>query len=134
MDIQFIHDNNLTKRMSCPVDVFAFYQVERDSLSIKSLDIQNPTSHDISVKVVNFAFGQEVYNAQPGPSIQPFSGYYGFSPVVAGKSTTTVPISPSGYSGNPANSFPSSGNVMVTIFLLQTQTGMPYKWVQGNIR
>lgn len=125
--------NGLVEIEPSRIYVFAFYKVKNGSINIKSLDVQNPTGADVSVKGVNFLSSRGGYSAQPGPGICPVEGYFGFPPVVESFSTTNVSLTPSGFSGNPVNSFPLNDRVTVYIFLLQTQTGMPYKWIQGII-
>ena len=75
------------------------------------------------------------YVSQPGPGIGPADGYYyGFPPVAGRQKTTTISLVPSGYEGNPTNTFSINQSVMIFIRLVHTQTGLPYRKIQGNIR
>ena len=132
-DVLLYYRNRAVETEDSRINVFAFYKVGEDGYGIQSLDIQNATGADVSVKGVLFSSSQSVYEAQPGPSIQPINGYYGFSPVARANSTTTVSIVPSGNSKNPMNIFANDQNVQMIISLWHTQTGMQYKLIKGGI-
>jgi RHS repeat-associated protein len=139
VDLLIAHRNFMVSQERSRINVFAFYRVEGESLSIKSLDIQNPTAADVTITGVRFSSSQLRYSAQPGSSIYPQDGnIYAFSPVAKARDTTTISLIPSGYTGNPTNTFLNGciGGCAVGIIirLVQTRTGMQYKWIQGIIR
>ena len=115
------------------INVFAFYKVEAGGISVKSIDVQNPTRSDVTVMGVGFTSTEGGYNVVAGPSIHPIEGNYGIPPVAQPNSTTSISLLPSGYTGNPNNTF-SGGSVGMIVRLVHTQTGMQYKWIQGTIR
>jgi hypothetical protein len=132
-DLMILMRNSYVEHVSSKINVFAFYKVEGGNISVKSLDVQNPTGSEVTVKAVGFMSNQGGYNVKAGPGINPMNGYYGIGPAAQPNSTTTIKLDPSGFSGNPTNTF-SDGNVGINVWLVHTGTGMQYKWIPGTIK
>ncbi len=125
--------NELVEIEPKKITAFAFYKKENHATNIKSLDIHNPTGAGITAVRVGFTSSQGNYDVEAGPSIRPKEGYYGIPPVIQPGTTTTVSLVPSGYRENLTNSF-SIVNVGIIVWLVQTDTGMAFKLIQGIVR
>jgi hypothetical protein len=119
-----------------------FYKVDGGSISVKSMDVQNNGSGLVIVKDVTFSGPStggrpgHYYGANPGPSISPGPAYSGFSPIVPPNSTATINLVPSGYSGNPSNTFyPGRGVLMIVRMALPVNdtSTLPYATIRGTI-
>jgi hypothetical protein len=134
-----------------PINVYASYTVGNNSYNIEALDVQNPSSSAVTLNRVSIMtpstnctgqFCTTSYKGYPvntGAKLYPKGGYYQGVGVAQPRSTTTISLIPSGFNGNPNNTFLyniTAGlmqSIKIRIGLNDASTGFIYPEINGFI-
>ncbi len=144
-DLLIFIQNIVAANTKSTINVFVFYKIEDNGYQVKSIDIQNPNQNPITVTVVDVNVTtyqtegvvpvvlQTNYTIIPRDSIYPTNGYYSGVGIAYSNSTTTIPLLPSRNPINPNNYFLYNQGLLMSLYLVDTLTGMDYIPVNGYI-